>query len=232
LYPKITAIEEKVKAELYFAVEKKHLSPFIKRLEGWWWQRVLSQLTSSKPNPILSEELSSVIDELREEFKQDNLPIDDDLISFSIERTDDYESEVFVNQLRLIGINTKRILHAIRNYYRAFNQRSRWIKDDLLMVGELDKYENLLLEEWEIRFEQMIDELGAETADIKKVQAAQALYKWVESESLPVIRPNVREAFIARGSYHILSNSLRLGWHPEFKERLKTLLGVEEEEQK
>jgi len=228
-FPSITVIEEHLKQELFYAVEKKHLSPFLSRLEGWWLKRVIRQLTSTTKSPILDKELYGELNDLREQFKQDNLPIDDDIISYSIDSMDEYTNEIFVNQLRLIEINNKRILHAIINYYRAFNQRSRWIKDDLLMVGELEKFEKLLLEEWEIRFEQMVDEIGDSAADKAKIEAAQALYKWVESGTLRQIRSNVTEPFIARGSYQILSNEQRIWWHPDFKERIKIMLGIAEE---
>ena len=38
------------------------------------------------------------------------------------------------------------------------------------------------------------------------------------------IRPKCQEAFIMRGSYHILANQLKIGWHVDFFERLKQLL--------
>jgi len=229
-YPSIGNIDNRLKYELFYAVEKIHLTPFIIRLEGWWLNRVILQLTATTKSPILSDELNSKISELREQFKQDNLPIDDDIINSSIDNADDYANEVFVNQLKLIQVNNKRILFAILNYYRAFNQRTRWIKDDLLMVGELAKYEKTLKEEWEVRYAQMLDDLGTGAAENEQIKAAQALYKWVESGELSLIRPGVREPSIARGSYQILSNELHIGWHPEFQMRLKNILGVEEEQ--
>ena len=33
-----------------------------------------------------------------------------------------------------------------------------------------------------------------------------------------------QEPFITRGSYHILSDKQKVGWHPEFQNRLKFLL--------
>ena len=41
------------------------------------------------------------------------------------------------------------------------------------------------------------------------------------------IRPKCQEAFIMRGSYHILANQLKIGWHVDFFERLKQLLNPE-----
>jgi hypothetical protein len=46
------------------------------------------------------------------------------------------------------------------------------------------------------------------------------------------IRPRCTEAFITRGSYHILANQLRLGWHISYKDALKHLLVYKEETDK
>ena len=34
------------------------------------------------------------------------------------------------------------------------------------------------------------------------------------------IRPSCQESFITRGTYQMLANRLRVGWHPEFQSRL------------
>jgi hypothetical protein len=130
-----------------------------------------------------------------------------------------------VRQLALIKAGKKRIAAAIRDYYRAFEQRSRWLRNDLLLVGDLDKYERRLIEEWEIVFEAMRDEVGADAADDAKEKAARDVFTWAERVSIP-IRPRVTEPFVTRGSLHMLADEVRLGWHPEFRDRLAVLLGV------
>lgn len=118
-----------------------------------------------------------------------------------------------------------RIFHAIRNYYRAFEQRSRWIREDLLHIGELGKYEDKLIEEWEITFEQKKDELGESASEAEKKKIARQVYRWIESGDLYNIRPGIQDKSISRGSYQMLSDELKVGWHLEFKERLKELIG-------
>ena len=128
----------------------------------------------------------------------------------------------------MIGVNQNRVFHAIRNYYRAFEQRSRWIREELLYVGELDRYESRLVEEWDLQFQQMRDELGDDAAEEAKLRAAQELYKWVETEMHPHIRSAVTEHAISRGTYQMLADDLRVGWHSEFRERLHSLLSSPE----
>ncbi len=75
---------------------------------------------------------------IRVQFKEDNLPIDDEIMGDSVDASG-YQNHLFVHQLKLINIGRGRIVHAIKNYFRAFEQRSRWVREDLLCVGELDR---------------------------------------------------------------------------------------------
>ncbi|GAO01721.1 hypothetical protein PSR1_00581 [Anaeromyxobacter sp. PSR-1] len=163
--------------------------------------------------------------DLRDQFKQDALPIDDDLLEFELdEATHAAHSEsTFVRQLEIAKAGRKRIAAGVRDYYRAFEQRSRWIRDDLLLVGDLDKYERRLCEQWELIFEAVRDELGDQAAEDAKRSAALQVLKWAETVLIP-IRPSVTEPFITRGSFHMLADDLRVGWHPEFQQLLSKLL--------
>lgn len=79
----ITEIESDIQKSLFYATEPKFLDALQWRLEGWWFSQVVSHLMGIK-SEILSDELSSKISELREQFKQDSLPIDDDILSAEI----------------------------------------------------------------------------------------------------------------------------------------------------
>ena len=203
------------------------MSSYLQRLEGWWYARVVKHLQDATPTPILGEELEAESNRIREQLKHDSLPIDDDIMLATIDASG-YDNRVFVEQLRLIDISAHRVFHAIRNYYRAFEQRSRWVREDLIHVGDLDRYETRLVEEWDLVFHQMKDKLGDEAAEEAIVDAAQELYRWVEGGPHSPIRPAVTEPSIARGTYQILADDLRVGWHSEFRQRLHHLLSREE----
>lgn len=221
--PSIGQLDDQLKQAVFYAVERRFLDSYIQRLEGWWYGRVVAHLLDEKAGPILSEELDAEISHIREQFKERNLPVDDDILRATVDASG-YLGRAFVEQLRLIEVNENRIFHAIRNYYRAFTQRSRWMREDLLHVGELDRYEDRLMEEWDLMFQQMCDRLGRDAAEDAKVRAAQQLYMWVETGSHYRIRSYVTEPVIARGTYQMLADDMRVGWHIEFRERLQVLL--------
>jgi hypothetical protein len=224
----ITDIDDELREEIFFAVDRKHQDVFVERLEGWWLARSISQLATSDPKSyIQAVEIEAQMSDLREQFKQDSLPIDDDLLSFDLDESTQLQhaNSVFVRQLELISAGKRRIAAAVRDYYRAFEQRSRWLRDDLVLVGDLSKYERRLIQEWELVFEGMGDDLGQGAAEDAKKEAARQVLKWAERVSLP-IRPQVTEPFVTRGSLHMLADETRIGWHPDFLDRLSSLLGV------
>jgi len=224
--PTIAELDERLNAEVRWAAEKQHLDAFVSRLEGWWFRRAIQQLQASAgSSAILSREIEAQIDDLREQFKRDALPIDEDILAATVDASA-YQDAMFVQQLRLCNIGAQRVLAAVREYFRAFEQRSRWLREDLILVGELERYERRLIEEWELVFERVKDDLGEETAEEAKVGAAKEVYRWVEQSVFP-IRPNVTEPFVTRGSLQMLSNRLQVGWHPEFLDRLRHLLEPE-----
>ncbi|MBF0426835.1 MAG: hypothetical protein HQL66_13560 [Magnetococcales bacterium] len=221
--PTIADLDDEFRAIICYAVEKKYRDSFLDRMEGWWFREVIKRMTSPPDRTgILSGEIESKMGDLREQFKRDALPVDDDIFQFEVDDTQ-YNDSIFVHQMRLIDAGRKRIVAAVREYWRAFEQRSRWIREDLLLAGELERYEQRLLEEWELAFAQMEDEIGQESVEDVKKKAARALLKQIEDMSIP-IRSKVTEAFVSRGSYQILSDQLRVGWHPEFMDRLSHLL--------
>jgi len=224
--PNINDMDASLRKAVYFAAPQKHLASYLQRLEGWWFQRSVKQLTDANRLPILSEELADETARIREQFKDDALPIDDDIITALVDESG-YQDRVFVEQLKLILIGNPRIAQAIRDYYRAFEHRSRWMREDLLLVGDLERYEDRLLEEWNIRFHQMRDDAGDAATEDAKRAAAIALYKWIETGAHARIRANVSEPSIARGTYQILSDCGRVGWHHDFAERIKHLLEAE-----
>lgn len=224
----VLTIDNDLKAEVFWTADPKHHDAFLQRLEGWWLRRVIKQLsTSPQPAGILSAEIEAEMTELREQFKQDNLPIDDDILEFTLDNATHaaHENYQFVHQLRLIEAGKRRVAAAIRDFYRAGAQRSRWLREDLLLIGDLSRYEGKLVEEWELVFEAAKDEIEATAVENEKRKAARSILTWAERATI-AIRPGVTEPFFVRGSLHMLADERppRIGWHPDFHDRLTELL--------
>jgi len=224
----IIDLMNELKQELYYSSPRGFIDSLVQRLEGWWNSRVIEMIHSGIDEPIRSVEIDAKIESLSDQLKQDNLPIDYELLNADINGSEYYD-RIFVNQLKIIGIaNPSRILKAIRNYYFAFNQRTNWVTEHLIDFDELVRYEHTLIDEWDTRFQIMLDNLGESTAEEKMCEDAKQIYIWVETGDLAKIRSRMDEVNISRGSYQILSDSLKIGWHPKFRDRIRNLLNNSE----
>lgn len=221
--------DQELRTVVFSAVDRKHLDNFLERLEGWWIRRVLQQLATSDDR-ILAEEIEAQMADLREQFKQEALPIDDDLLDFTLDEATHaaHTCTTFVRQIELAKASKQRIAAAIRDYYRAFEQRSRWLREELIYGGEVTQYEHRLVEAWDLVFHAMKDEIGETATEEAKEQAARSVLKWAEQNVIP-IRPRVTEPFVTRGSLHWLADEQRVGWHPDFRTRLAELLATQED---
>ena len=214
--PNIIDVRDEIARELYHAAARDQVDNLVERLEGWWFGVVVKALTGTGPNAIPVLAIDQRVDELREEFKRGALPIDYKTKDPPHAVVAELDKRPFVRQLRRIQIGPSRVEWAIRDYYRASEQRSRWAREDLLVDGELGTYEQELVEAWQPRHAALVDELTPTCPPDKKVQLGQNLFKWAEQDANFPLR-SVRERFLTHGSYHILSNRYALGWHPDFK---------------
>jgi hypothetical protein len=191
-------------------------------VRGWWGRRVREHLIgfwNGNADGIDLLELEETINATRDRMREDDLPVLYDLDDVPLSGAE----ATFVEQLRMISLHDQRIAIAIQDHNRAFLNRSFWQRESLLRVGELGAYDERLKIAWRRHF---LPESGeAPVLDgAAAVGDARARYIKLEGSNLPRIRGGVRDEFIATGSLHILADRLELGWHPQWVDRLRTLL--------
>lgn len=231
--PRIGDIPALIRDKQLRCIRREHREFVFERLEGWWTDAVIKQLTGARPEGIFGYEVSDKLSNLAEEYKADNLPITFRGKAPADEIDTDADPRLFVAQLREIGISSNRIRSAILDYYRAFEQRSAWARENLLALGEVEEYEDRLADEWGRYKDVAFEKLKGDSAEEALREAGSALYNWAEfetgkTESLR-IRARVTEPYVLRGSLHILADATpepRVYWHPRFLDRLGELLGV------
>lgn len=203
----------------------QHIEVFIDHLEGWWFSQITNLITKKNGQTINSLDLEAQIHYIRDQLNRSSLPNYPEVVKAPNLNHRLYDNHIFKKQLDLININNpNRINRALKNYYQASEQRSRWVREYLLVNDELDIYDEKLTEEWRIRFEQQLDRMNhnnSEPSEEDKIQAGVINYEWVESVPSTPIR-NCIETFITRGSYHILADTMKVGWHPDFENLLLT----------
>jgi len=233
--PRIEDVPSIIKDQHMRSIQRDNRDAIFERLEGWWNDTIVNLLVGKRADAIFGYEISDKLSVFAEEYKSDNLPITFRGMVPAGEIDADSDPRLFVVQLREIGIASSRIRNAILDYYRAFEQRSSWARHNLLVSGEMEAYEDRLVDEWSRYRDVVFEELDEDSADSVLLDAGKALYRWADLKSGNCsalrIRERVTEPYIVRGALHILANSRplpRVYWHPRFVSRVGQLLGAKE----
>lgn len=224
----IIDVDKIIRKQIRYSCIPKYEDQICERLEGWWYRKAIEALCSDIPVFITQNQIRTLIVSMSQEYSDENLPIDifdyDDLQENELGDNE----KLFYKQLELICLGNHRMQLALRDYCRAFKQRGNWVRNDLLYINELEKYEQRLIDEWEHCFAVMEDKLNEYSSVTEEVRAKEGrkLFTAIENKDIR-IRPKCKEAFVMRGSYHMLADQLKVGWHIDFAERLKKLLNMQ-----
>ncbi|MDR7193271.1 ABC-three component system protein [Luteimonas terrae] len=231
--PRIGDIPALIREKYMRSIRREHREFVLERLEGWWTDAVIKQLTGARSQGIFGYEVSDKLSNFAEEYKADSLPITFRGKAPTHEVDTATDPRMFVVQLREIGISSNRIRSAILDYYRAFEQRSAWARENLLVLGEVEDYEDRLADEWGRYKDVAFEKLKDDSAEEALLEAGSTLYNWAEFETGKIeslrIRARVTEPYVLRGSFHILADATpqpKVYWHPRFLDRLGQVLGV------
>lgn len=220
--PSIQDVESKLLSETRLL--SRHPDSLKTRLEGWWFKKAIDHLMDSSII-IKGSELQGKIYDLQDQLGKENLPNDFTTNTLEMAEEDLKENErVFVEQLRLILLGNERLRMAIGDYYRAFQQRTKWLSEGLLYPRELESYEDYLIGEWRRQFAVMKEDMEELPQEERMAQLGRNLFTRFQEKNLQPIRRDYLDAYFSRGSYHVLANSLKIGWHPEFAQRLGHLI--------
>ena len=219
--PLVTDVADQIEESLRLMAPRGQAQAAREMLEGWWWGRVCFALIQKPSEAITILEIEAKLDDIRESLKRGVLTAEYEHAQPSEDQLAGYEGDPFIRQLRIIGVTGLRADWAKRDYYRAFTQRSKWIRDSLVFDGEIARFEQTLIEEWQPRFERIVADTAGAIDDQVRRSAGQEVFAWMETDARFPFRAVVHR-FLNVGSYHILANDLRVGWHPQY-ERLCAL---------
>lgn len=193
----IIDVEKNFRKQIRYSCIPKYENQICERLEGWWYKKAIEALCSGTPIFVTQSQVRSFIVSVSQEYSDDNLPID--VFDIGNLQEDDLSAneKIFYEQLKLICLGNRRMQTALRDYYRAFKQRANWVRNDLLFVNELEKYEQRLIDEWEHAFAAMEDDLAeySGVTEEEKIKEGRRLFSEIEKKDIR-IRPKCQEAFV------------------------------------
>lgn len=197
---------------------------FMEQLWAWWYDQVVEMLQKRRTSVSVGA-VHRRVEQIRDDYAADRLPT-------LVERSDwqavqrqgvDYSERHFVHQLRWVNVGRPELEKAMMDYYRAYNQAVAWADNDLIGLDELDRYQADLVDVWERLSARMVRRLPADASEQDRQDAGEELL-WQVLHSVTVrIRDQYDQVFFHRGQHHCLADEGRVGWHPEFLQRVQAL---------
>ena len=214
--PDIHNVRVEIEQELFYSAPPGQVETFTDYLEGWWFARVVQALSDEANAAIPLTAVQNKIHELRDDFTTHRLPLDPDIDDMPEVTSLPGDERPLVRQMRLIDLGENEALSALHDYYRAFEQRSRWARESLLLDGEADRYDKSLWDAWRRRFLGAVGDLPTTCSTAEKEHAGRFVFRWARNYQKPL--RNRDEIWLSSGSYQILADALRVGWHPDYQE--------------
>ena len=214
--PNIVDVRDELEELMFYSAPPDRVPDITNDLEGWWFGRVIMGLAGKEPLAVHLAAVRSKVSELRERYRSDSLPLDEtiDAMPPSAELPQD-DKRTFVRQMGLVQIAGNEIRGAIHDYHRAFAQRSQWVRKHLLLDDAVDRYDRVLYDAWDRRFLECTADIPSDADDSAKQAGGREVFRWARQYSRPL--RNRDELWLSSGSFQMLADNLRVGWHPNYK---------------
>jgi hypothetical protein len=210
--PNLDGLKNEIEDVLHYACEASKLSEYRSELEGWWFDKVSQSFSGGKGLILPLLELDAKVSYLREKYKTSLLQID---VESPAEYPDSIDAYTFSRQVLATKVGEQRLRNAQRDFLKASAQRSKWLREARIDPAELDKYDSTLEERWSTQSAIIWDELSSDSNDSDRCKSGRTILGWAETQETPLRGASAQ--FLTSGSYHTLADSLKVGWHPDFK---------------
>jgi hypothetical protein len=216
--PTVAAIEENVAGHLKLLPPEQR--PIVaRRLVEWWDRQIVYSLCGKRERVVSRSELQHQISAIVSDIEQDNLVPDFEVAS----PPGDYQPDgMLARQVKLVDGKASDLSKAIREEWKAREQRAKWLNGSPAMAATINDYDLVLEEHWSDRHGQMVEEC-ADLNHEGKCKSGLKILRWTHEEAPSVVRPIATgwsAAYYVRGSYQVLAIDLKVGWHADYAKLL------------
>ncbi|GLV79395.1 ABC-three component system protein [Streptomyces hygroscopicus] len=217
----IDDVDRAVRGKLLTALPQGHEDSFMRQLWAWWHEQTVAMLRK-RMTSVSVDRLVHQVSRIRDDYTSERLPTLVEREALTDEARSELVDACFLQQLRWVGA-ARQLDKAMVDYYRAYTQTVLWLEDDLVGIDELERFEDNLKDEWSREFGWMLDDLGEDATEQERKKAGVTLLRWALDQTKYRVRERYDEPFFARGKHHELADRGRIGWHPDFEERVQAL---------
>ena len=197
------------------AFEEKDIETLLDSLAGWLQKTIMERITTNQTATVTTDELMGQIRILGRklrgkeliDFASRKMPTQDEIQARANQRP------MYVQQLEHINADDDLILESVSDYFKAYSNRQDWIARQFVNDEEMNDFEGRLRSHHKniVRKTQL---LHGEKEEVIRGQIV--LNECLDrQETLAGQHPTDR---MIQGSYHVLSDEKRVGWHPRWEE--------------
>lgn len=215
----VAQIEDRIADHLKL-LPTEHRALVAERLVGWWDRQVIYSLCGKRNRVMTRIELQQQISSIISDIEAERLVPDFNTVL----PPDTYQPDgMLMRQINLVEGAQSDIVRAIREEWRAREQRAKWVDANTAMASKIIGHDLVLQEEWSDRHMQMA-EACSESDGKQKCQLGLDLLRWTHERApneVPPIDDGWSAPYYVRGSYQVLAIDLKVGWHPDYRDLLK-----------
>lgn len=202
-------------AQMLTLIKPEDRASVAQRLMEWWDRQVIYSLCKKRPQFISRGELQECITEFIGDIEHDRLAADFETIA----HPSDYQPDgMLTRQINLVDGKSHDLTKAIREEWRARQQRSKWVNDRPNMAAEIATYDRILKEYWSDRHMEIVESCE-DQEEAEKRSKGLGLLRWAHNDAPTTVRsivPGFEAPYYVRGSYQVLAIDQEVGWHPDY----------------
>lgn len=191
--------------------------PIYKAIIGWINLQITKMVEARKPIIIAFENYQKELGALYKEFNQKH-----SLMSYSNKpgaREIDSEfrnQRTYIEQLDIIDCAYEEKVEAINDYLQAASDRTIWAEKGDVSLYSMKAYEEKLKRSWKLEKRMVLIEMKNDTPE----DQGKMIYYKCQDKKIDMDALFVPESF-KNGCFHSLSDNLEIGWHPDYKTKIK-----------
>jgi hypothetical protein len=196
-------------------VPEDHIEYLLDSLTGWL-QKIINQRIASGKSSIITffefkeyfQHLFTRIKNKQEliDFAVSKIPTRNELVQRASKRP------VYVRQLEVIKSSQDEVIEAVSDYFRADSNRQEWIEKAIIDEISMQDFQDRLYSFYQNSRKQISLTKSRETPEDQGQLLLLACK--MRQERIANIDPPDKTV---QGSYHVLADELRLGWHPKWE---------------
>jgi hypothetical protein len=205
----------------YAAPSPEQADDLVNQVKGWWQGEYLFLLTTGKY--VTGNHFWTFLNSAKRSLDDEVLELDSEIFKTDPDDTEmtSLRQRTFIKQLELVVDSDPMFNLAVRDYWRAREQRSSWTDKGKLLPDEVDDFDRKLREEWEQAYAFMIAELDSRKhVEAERRDAGLELFGSMRNNNTIRLRGDFHDPTITRGSLHGLADTRKIGWHPDFESLL------------